>query len=89
MRGLKPCPFCGEEAIYKTLSKFTSNNGKDFVVGYTFSVGCKECYTSLPETYSVDFSMNTKGEIIHNTDDREKAQEQWNRRANNERTKTD
>jgi len=89
MRGLKPCPFCGGEAIYKTLSKFTRNNGKDFVVGYTFAVGCKECYISLPKTYSVDFLMNTKGEIIPNTDDREKAQEQWNRRANNERTKTD
>ncbi len=81
MSNLKPCPFCGGEAVFRVTSTVTRGGG---IVGYTFVVGCNRCGISLPKTYTIEFSINEKGELIPNRDDRETALELWNRRAENE-----
>jgi len=85
MRDLKPCPFCGGEAIYQKTSRFSDRN---VIVGFDFVVGCKHCGMSLPKSFSVSFSMDEKGELIPNKDDRETARELWNRRADDGRKET-
>lgn len=74
---LKPCPFCGGKAIfYASTTKKDDGN-----IGFEFTIRCGNCGVKLPNDYTVNFYLDTDGEIKTLTDDREKAIKVWNRRA--------
>ena len=77
---LKPCPFCGGEAKFITVSNNCTDNG----VGFEFAIECVHCRISFPKRYRVEFVLDEEGEIKTNVDHREKALCDWNRRADNE-----
>lgn len=74
---LKPCPFCGGGADFKTKSNLSSHSE----VGFDFTIKCSECDIELPGTYRVTFILGTRGQISTIVDEREKATDEWNRRA--------
>lgn len=67
---LKPCPFCGGKAEYI----INSNYERCTTHGWKFGIKCTSCMT-------VDLKPN--GEIVFAKDDRKKAADMWNRRADN------
>lgn len=76
---LKPCPFCGGEAQFKTISNKSGNQS----VGFEFEISCVKCGIMLPKRYSIEFQLSNSGEIKPITDHRMTATEAWNRRADN------
>lgn len=74
---LKPCPFCGEKAIFYE----TSTKKDDDDIGFEFTIRCGNCGVKLPNYYTVNFYLDTDGKIKTLTDGREKAIKAWNRRA--------
>lgn len=81
---LKPCPFCGGEAIFRFISTYSS--GGDRCIGYDFKIVCSNCGITLPSRYEIRFRIKEDGEFVIEKDDREKAANDWNRRITNERT---
>ena len=82
MAELKPCPFCGGEAKFKTIS----NNSSHRCVGFSFEIECTKCNLHYPQSFNIEFFLTGNGEIkiapgfeyvIDN------ATEEWNRRADN------
>lgn len=47
---LKPCPFCGGKADFKTKSNLSSHSE----VGFDFTIKCRECDIEIPRTYRVN-----------------------------------
>lgn len=82
MPELKPCPFCGGEAYYTTLSNDSNNSN----VGFTFEIACKECKTTYPKRYTIKIVLSNTGELESYIDGREQAAEDWNRRFDNGKT---
>ena len=76
---LKPCPFCGSEAQFKTISNKSGNQS----VGFEFEISCVKCGVMLPKRDSVEFQLSNSGVIKPITDHRMTALEAWNRRADN------
>ena len=74
---LKPCPFCGGEAEF-----ITDTNGcqSDFRK-ISFHIQCKGCKIEYPKRYEIGFHLSGHGEIVMDTDERQKALEVWNRRG--------
>lgn len=77
---LKPCPFCGREAVF--VIKSHSSSHRD--VGFNFFIQCSKCYTRLPQEYSLTLRLDEDGNISTTSDGRKDAEEAWNRRADNE-----
>lgn len=73
---LKPCPFCGGEAKFKTISNAC---GHQFVT-IEFEISCEKCGVSFPKRYRIEIQLNECGSITMN-DYRMEAAEAWNRRA--------
>lgn len=73
---LKPCPFCGGEAEFIT---DTSGLRSEFR-RISFSIQCKGCKIEYPKRYEIEFRLDSHGEIVMNTDERQKALEAWNKR---------
>ena len=75
---LKPCPFCGGEAvyiIYKNYIQITTHK-------WQFGIKCTNCMVELPvRDFIVAVDMNSNGEIVSTEDERGKAAYMWNRRA--------
>ncbi|MDO5785566.1 MAG: Lar family restriction alleviation protein [Eubacteriales bacterium] len=80
MPELKPCPFCGGEAIIST----SSHDSSHYCVGFVFGIECTECGIQLPGRFKVEFSLRDDGEINILNDERQTAAGLWNRRAKNE-----
>lgn len=74
---LKPCPFCGGYARFKTFS-LNSNSSS---VGFKFEISCEKCRVSLPKIYETNLSLTDSGRINAINDERENAARDWNRRA--------
>lgn len=74
---LKPCPFCGGRALFKTVSSTASH----YSAVFSFKVECGKCGTSLPRRYSVVFGLSVDGVIKPDRDERCQAAEAWNKRA--------
>lgn len=75
---LKPCPFCGGVAEFFA----TRNYGKGTKRGWNFGICCVDCMVALPKTdFSVVVDLACSGEIVLGPDEREKAAQMWNRRA--------
>lgn len=77
---LKPCPFCGGEAVYiidKNYIRCTAHE-------WQFGIKCTNCMVELPvRDFIVTVGMKSNGEIVFTKDDRKKAADMWNRRAEN------
>lgn len=77
MDKLKPCPFCGGDAIFFRKAYAVSNSTR----GWVFTVCCKKCGVELPKTnYVIEVNLGDSGEIKIATDERQQAAEAWNRR---------
>ncbi len=59
MHELKPCPFCGGQAIFRTIGNISNTIG----FGCKFQIVCKECGLVYPKKYSILFKMNEDGEL--------------------------
>lgn len=79
---LKPCPFCGEKAMFLTITNKSSHS----VVGVMFKIKCMKCGTEFPKSYECEMYMDQDGGIRTRKDERTKAITDWNRRANDENT---
>ena len=78
MAELKPCPFCGSRAVFKTTEYKSSHT----CVGFSFAIECAKCHTRPPNTREkVTFGISDTGEIVTIDDGRGKAIEAWNMRA--------
>lgn len=75
---LKPCPFCGGEAIFLT----TANTSSHSAVGVLFEIKCTQCKMKLPKSYGCEMYIGQDGDIRTEKDERAKAVADWNRRAN-------
>ena len=67
---LKPCPFCGSEAI------FEEGTRHDYLHGYSIdlSLACQGCNVEINSNYGQGSYESTKGEAM------KELTEQWNKR---------
>ena len=77
---LKPCPFCGGEAKFKTIT----NKSSHCCVGFSFEIKCSKCDLRFPQSFNIEFFLTENGEIkimsgFENVINH--ATEEWNRRA--------
>lgn len=73
---LRPCPFCGGEAIFKVISTVASTSK----CGVTFNVQCAKCLTPAPTGHIPEISLllYEDGEFKITKDEREYAARWWN-----------
>lgn len=72
---LKPCPFCGGEAVIKAVNK-----------NYGFTIWC-QCQKCGAKTEGYCPNTNNEDATIDNIENcKNRALEQWNRRANDGKT---
>lgn len=76
-KGLKPCPFCGSEAIFWTVSNKATNSS----AGVQFKIKCEKCGTEYPKIYECEMYLDTDGNISTGKDERAQAAADWNKRA--------
>lgn len=79
---LKPCPFCGGNAMFLTIINKSSHS----TVGVMFKIKCMKCGTELPKSYECEMYIDQDGGIRTGKDERMKAIADWNRRANDGKT---
>lgn len=78
---LKPCPFCGGEAVYIIYKNYIRVTAHE----WQFGIKCTNCMIELPmRDFIVTVDMNSNGEIVVTEDERGKAADMWNRRAEHE-----
>ena len=79
MEKLKPCPFCGGEAVFNIYSNSTRENNR----GWSYDVHCEKCGAFVPNrcSYETIAVMDRDGNILLIKDNRDKAIEAWNRRV--------
>lgn len=73
---LRPCPFCGGEAVFK-IQKICSVSA---LLAAEIEVECSECKIRLPGRYYLFVNENENGEFSL-TSDQQKAADAWNRRT--------
>ena len=78
---LKPCPFCGGQAMFSTIGHRSAQSA----VVIMFQIKCTKCRTEFPKSYECEMYMNQDGGICTRKDERLKAVTDWNRRANDEK----
>ena len=78
---LKPCPFCGKKAEFRTNT--TGTNGENFK--YRFNIRCRNCGMNSSHIYGVEITFRN-GDFVIIEDERDKAVEEWNRRAEDGKT---
>ena len=81
---LKLCPFCGGKVVFKVISTY-ENKGL-MRIGFNFKIKCINCGVTLPYSYETMLKFKDNGEIFIESDDREKAARDWNRRADDAHT---
>ena len=80
MTELKKCPFCGDKAHFEQ-TRYGTDNGS-VVLG--FQIRCIKCGATAPKADGyIAFMLTGLGDINAYHDDRDKACEAWNRRADN------
>ena len=79
MADLKRCPFCGSRA---TMIQ-TTYGTRDGSACLGFEILCENCRATAPDANGhVLVKLGMNGELFPWQDDRQKAVEAWNRRAN-------
>lgn len=83
---LKPCPFCGGEAVFSVNNDaITPDCG---TVRFYFTIKCRKCGVSPDKTFGcARVSMGQNGEFNINRDEMDKAAKEWNGRIGCEVTK--
>lgn len=80
MYELKRCPFCGLPAEFYQ-SSYNTDSEREAVL-FRFYVGCGHCNVFPPDSDGkVVFTLGKDGNLKLLIDEREKAVEAWNRRA--------
>lgn len=75
---LKPCPFCGKLPVVERSGSVEGKIGVDF----RFRIRCVNCGSEpCGARGKVSVTLNQKGEIVIEEDEREKAAGAWNHRA--------
>lgn len=75
---LKPCPFCGGEAVFSTTIADTILEEAEI----RFQINCKKCKAETPGASGfITFQLTSRGEVLTPHNDVEKAVDAWNRRA--------
>ena len=75
---LKPCPFCGGEAEYFIVENCSCGTAR----GWKFGIHCTKCMVSLPmRDFMLTMDLYSNGELVAKKDERQKAADMWNRRA--------
>ena len=87
MSELKPCPFCGGEAVYRP-AKYNAVSFEDkgeFFHQYRVELyaGCKRCHIRT-ETYVHNIAVNREGVPYIEHNGYNKVAEMWNRRVSDE-----
>ena len=77
---LKPCPFCGTSPVVER-EKYFSNNSTLYI---SFRIRCRNCGIQLPHCHQIEITMDCRGDIIIQEDEREKAIKERNRRDKND-----
>lgn len=77
---LKPCPFCGEIPAFE----ITAHIKRESYIGVSFNIRCRKCNFDFPGKYEMGivFNLNNDNGIQIICDERQKAADAWNRRAN-------
>ena len=78
---LKPCPVCGKKGEFRTNTVGT--NGENFK--YRFNIRCRNCGMNSSHIYGVEITFRN-GDSVTIEDERDKAVEEWNRRAEDGKT---
>lgn len=73
---LKPCPFCGGQAIFKTISNMADHSN----IGFDFGIKCRDCGMTFPKIYVMRLDLDSDGTVVMIDDEREIAVKQWNDR---------
>ena len=73
---LKPCPFCGGRAEFVTNTSGYQNDSR--IIG--FAIKCNKCNVAYPKRYEIRFSLNSRGLIEADIDQRNQAVSDWNTR---------
>ena len=77
---LKPCPFCGGKAEFYVKGHSASEMKSYWRIG----VYCTKCNLTSPKLYSLTLALGTNAEFQTIEDERQRAVDDWNRRADNE-----
>ena len=73
---LKPCPFCGGRAEFVTNTSGYKNDSR--IIG--FAIKCNKCKAVYPKRYEIRISLNSRGLIETDIDQRNQAISDWNTR---------
>ncbi len=77
---LKPCPFCGGEAIYRYFpAPYDFQNNEQLV---TIRVECSKCHVSAPKDMELRIHLAKNGQMLFAKDERLDLATIWNRRWN-------
>lgn len=74
---LKPCPFCGGKAVFKTAEIKTGIE----MIHLIFKIKCQKCESSQTREFHNIFQLDKSGEVKILRDDRKEAVAAWNQRA--------
>lgn len=81
MDKLKPCPFCGGEAVLTQLTA-VYNSGRGSLTT-DFYVNCTECEVRTTQ-YESEVYISASGDVVVDADGAQTAVEAWNRRTSDE-----
>lgn len=79
MDKLKPCPFCGGQAMVNQTAYGTTDLAS---CKLSFSIGCQKCGATAPKSRGfIAINLSSNGDLNIWHDDRTAAIEAWNRRV--------
>lgn len=77
---LRPCPFCGGQAIFYTMNERLKTDRGDAL--FYFSIECKKCKSSPVRAWGYSrVYMRENGDFYINRDEMHKAAKVWNGEA--------
>lgn len=78
MYELKPCPFCGDKAIFE---QYANEKYDQDSVRLMFKISCTKCGATAPMGFGkICINLGLDGSLNIWKDEREKAAKEWNRR---------
>lgn len=78
LKPLKPCPFCGSEAVFIWAGKDSSHEYEK--IGADFEIWCKNSGAKIQKKYEIEILLKSDGTIEFLKDERDSAVSDWNMR---------